>query len=361
VFSSPLISQSLSLNVFAATMVGHSIQMSLDEARAIAREFYGIDGTALLLTGERDENFRLTASDGRRCVLKVSNPAEDPLVTDLPTAAMLHLEQVDPSLPCPRVLRDREGRTSLRHTDRAGHVRTVRLLTWLPGLMLQSSTRSAAQRRACGTLCARLAQGLRDFHHPAARRPLLWDYRHLGQLDGVLADVLAHEPDYAPAEFASSFLARYRAEAEPMFEPLRQQVLHNDMNMRNVLVDPNDPDKVVGVIDFGDIVDSVLIGDVAIMVTAQLTSVATLERDVLDTVRAYHAIEPLRPGELAMLPWLLAARHVMGILIPSWHQLKNPGNAHFVGKKEAEVAERIEMHRVLLNTDFSLDRLRAPS
>jgi Ser/Thr protein kinase RdoA (MazF antagonist) len=353
-----LSSPALSLDVFAATMVGHATPMSLAEASAVAREFYAVDGTAELLTGERDENFRLTSSSGSQYVLKVSSPAEDPVVTDLPTAAMLHLEQVDPGLPCPRVLRDREGRSSLRYTDRAGHLRTVRLLTWLPGLMLQSSTRSAAQRRACGAFCARLARGLRDFHHPAARRPLLWDYRHFGRLDAVLADVRAHEPDYAPAEFVSSFLARYHAEAEPHFDSLRQQVLHNDMNLRNVLVAPDDPSKVVGVIDFGDIVDSVLVGDVAIMANAQITSVATLETDVLDAVRAYHAVEPLQPDELLMLPWLIAARLVMGILIPAWHQLKNPGNAHFIGKKEAEIAERIEMHRVLMRADFSLDRLR---
>jgi Ser/Thr protein kinase RdoA (MazF antagonist) len=347
----------LSLDVFAATMVGNSSPMKLDEAGSIATEFYGLDASAELLTGERDENFRLTAKNGAQYVLKISHPAEDPVVTDLPTAALLHLERVDPSLPCPRVLRDRDGLTSRRFTDRAGNVRTVRLLTWLPGLMLQSSQRSAAQRAACGTVCARLSLAFRDFKHPAARRPLLWDFRHMGQLNAVLAEVKALMPDYSPASFISDFLARYRTEVEPRFESLRQQVLHNDMNMRNVLVDPDEPTRVVGVIDFGDIVDSVVIGDVAICANGHISSASTLETEVLDMLRAYHAVRPLQADELEMLPWFIAARLVMGILIPAWHQLKNPDNAHFVGKKEADIAERMAMHRILLNTEFSLNRL----
>ena len=342
---------------FSATMIGQPILLTTDEASAIARSVYGVQAEAVLLTGERDENFRLKAPTGEGYVLKVSSPEEDPLITDLPTAAMLHIEKVDPTLPCPRVVRDLKGQTSSRITDSSGALRTVRLLTWLPGVMLQASERTQVQRRACGVICARMGQALRGFHHPAGRRPLLWDYRHVAALGPVLEDVLKHQPGYGPAKFVSSFLGQYMKHAQPRFDLLRQQVLHNDMNLRNVLVDPQDNTRIAGVIDFGDMVDSALAGDVAITATAQVTSAATLEAEVLDMVQAYHAVEPLQQAELFMLPWLIRARLVMGILIPAWHHIKNPTNEHYEGKKEAEISERIEMSEILGDMRISLDQL----
>ena len=123
------------------------------------------------LTGERDENFRLTADDGTEFVLKIANPAESPAETDLQTAALLHIEKTDPELPCPRVLRDCTGGTHVGFVDECGAQRTARVLTFLPGRLLGASTRSQRQRAACGRIGARLTLALRGFDHPAADRP----------------------------------------------------------------------------------------------------------------------------------------------------------------------------------------------
>ncbi len=40
----------------------------------------------------------------------------------------------------------------------------------------------------------------------------------------------------------------------PQLAGLRHQVIHNDLNLHNVLVDPKDGARVAGVIDFGDMV-----------------------------------------------------------------------------------------------------------
>ena len=50
---------------------------------------WGIGGEFLRLSGERDQNFRLTTTDGIQYVLKVSSPAEDPLLVDFQTRALL--------------------------------------------------------------------------------------------------------------------------------------------------------------------------------------------------------------------------------------------------------------------------------
>ena len=112
------------LDAFMATMIAPSSATSCDQAERFALEQYDLHATATRLTGERDENFKLVGSDGREHVLKIASAAEEPAVTDLPTAALLHMERVDPGLPCPRVLRNRDGHTQSRYEDASGSQRS---------------------------------------------------------------------------------------------------------------------------------------------------------------------------------------------------------------------------------------------
>ena len=138
------------VDAFMATMVMHSPPLSLEGATGLVREYYGLDTHAVRLTGERDENFRVRAADGSEYVLKLAHPAEDPAVSDLATAALLHLESHDPALPCPRVVRERSGRTQVAFRDETGVERTARLLSYLPGQPLLSVAGSRDLRGACG-------------------------------------------------------------------------------------------------------------------------------------------------------------------------------------------------------------------
>jgi Ser/Thr protein kinase RdoA (MazF antagonist) len=152
---------SADMHAFLATMVAPSRPMPIECILALVRQHYGLEARVTRLTGERDENFRLTADHGAEYVLKIANPAENPAETDLQTAALLHIERTDPELPCPRVLRDRTGGTHVRFDDECGAQRTARVLTFLPGRLLGASIRSQRQRAACGRIGARMTLSLR--------------------------------------------------------------------------------------------------------------------------------------------------------------------------------------------------------
>ena len=91
-----------------------------------------------------------------------------------------------------------------------------------------------------------------------------------------------------------------------------------------------------------------LIADVAIAFVAQITTPETLEADVLDFVRAHHKAEPLLPGELEVLHWLIAGRIVTGVLIPSWHRARNPGAEHFEPFSVEHIERRLALARRLM-------------
>jgi hydroxylysine kinase len=335
------------LDAFMATMLAASVPVSCEDAERLVLDRYGLDASATRLTGERDENFKLSCPDGGQFVLKIASAAEPPDITDLPTAALLHVESVDPGFPCPRVLRNREGLTQSQYLDASGSQRTARILTYLKGKTLRSSVRSREQRSACGRVAARLGLALRAFSHPAAARPLIWDLRHLGRTRALLEELQDLPGKDTIADLISRIDGRIRAE----FGQLRQQVIHNDMNDMNVLVDPDDEDVVVGVIDFGDLVDTALVADVAILAADQIDAAHAPGESISDVVMAYHATTPLLPQELAMLHPLIAGRILADVLIASWHRRRNPAGAHYADLSGEFVSARVELARRVLALD----------
>jgi hydroxylysine kinase len=317
--------------------------ISSTRAESLAREHFGIIAHAEKLTGERDENFWMRTEVGPGYVLKVANAAETPEVTDLQIAALLHVERVDPGLPCARVLRCKNGETQAHFVDQNGTHRTVVLYSFLPGKPLLHARRSSVQRAACGRLLARLGHALRNFEHPASHRALIWDLRQLPKLQGLLEGI----PGLLEAEFIRGFLTDFAARLAPKLATLRTQFVHNDFNARNVIVDPEEESRVVGVIDFGDSVRTALAADVAVGAVGQLAAPETADESIREFVGAYCEVEPLGAEELAILPRLIAGRIVQNVVMTSWHRARDAGGAHFDGFDTAYFEWRVALAKRL--------------
>src|ERR1051326_6122514 len=78
-------------------------QFSLQDAALLARQHYGIEGEVTTLPSERDQNFRLTASDGNDFVLKIAQAGEQRDILDLQNRVMAHLAKRAPSIRTPRL------------------------------------------------------------------------------------------------------------------------------------------------------------------------------------------------------------------------------------------------------------------
>jgi hydroxylysine kinase len=337
------------------TMVSHSQPSSTELAVALARDHYGLSVQATRLTGERDENFRLSATDGTEYVLKIAHEAEAPSVTELLAAVLVYLEQADPTLPCPRVLRARTGATQVHFTDANGRARTARLLTYLPGKLLGCSTRSRQQRRSCGRMAGRLTRALRGFEHSAAHRDLIWDLRQTVHLRELLDEL----SDFPHRRLASVLLDDIVPRIEADLPRMRHQVVHNDFNPLNVLVDPADETRLVGIIDFGDLTHTAVIADVAVTAAEQIPAdcghdTAQARAAVLDIAGAYHESLPLQAGELDMLGTLTAARLVANLIVHEWHVYRNPTSGHFAALKPDFIEARLAVARQLSREDFKL-------
>ncbi len=342
------------LDEFMATMVAQSPPLSSARALELARAAYGLDARATRLTGERDENFRLTVAAGTEYVLKVANPAQSAAVTALPVAALLHVEHRDPTLPCPRVVRSRTGSTEITFLE-GGLPRTACVLTWLPGKLLASSRRSSRQRAACGRIGGRLCNALRGFEHPAAHRAIVWDVLQVGRLGGVLEQVAGFPARGEVVALLELLVPR----VESAVPRLRQQIVHNDLNPLNVLVDPADEDCVTGIIDFGDITRTALVADVAVTAAEQIpegtaTDVSAACQAVREVAAAYHESVPLLQPELAILGTLVAARLATILVVHAWHLERNPHGGHYLEHDPQFIRARLQIARALVREELSL-------
>jgi Ser/Thr protein kinase RdoA (MazF antagonist) len=301
--------------------------VSLAEAASLALDHFGLAGTIQPLSGERDRNFRLTAGDGTDYVLKIVHPAEAPAVTDFQGAALRHVAEMDESLQTPR---------AIQPLGEAGHAitwrvpgaadRRVRCYTYLPGRPLHLTSASASQRQSLGRFLGRLDRALAGFRHPAENHDLLWDLKRAARTRDLLADIKEPERRALPTRA----LDRFEADILPMLDTLRTQVVHNDFNPHNVLADPIHDDRIAGVIDFGDMVRSPLIQDLATACAYQVGPDGHPLEGPADLAAGFHAVLPLQPDELAILPGLIATRMALSIAISSWRAARHPDNAAYI-------------------------------
>ena len=274
---------------------------------------------------ERDQNFRLDAEDGKRYTLKISNAAEQLQVVDFQNQALLHVEKKDPSFPIPRVIPTQHGRYHCSES-RAGKTHAVRVLSWLDGMVLDDAKASPDLANRLGRMLARLGLALEDFDHPGSNPPLLWDMKRAAGLRELLDSI--DEPGLR--QLVKQALDRFDSRVEPIIGTLRTQVIHCDMNLANVLMDELDPGQIAGLIDFGDMVKSPLIMDLAIAAAYQLSDGDDPFSGALPMIAGYHAIRPLQAIEMELLLDLIRTRLVTSLLISSYRVTLFPENREYL-------------------------------
>lgn len=301
--------------------------LTLDEARQLARTTFGVVGQARALVSERDQNFAISARDGSRWVLKVSNAAEDPGVVEMEVAAVERIAAVDPDLPVPLARPALDG-APIARVEVGPAMHLVRLIPLLAGRNARPEELDAASVRRIGEVVARVGHALRGFFHPSAGRAIWWDQQHLPALfphAGLITD---------PSRRAllDRVIARFEERVLPAFPTLRSQVIHNDLTLDNLLLDESG--TVSGIIDFGDMAHTALVLDVP----ATLQSLFRERDDIFDIsavfLQGYTSVTWLEDSERALLCDLLAGRMAQTILISAQRTRRYPDNAYIHGWAE---------------------------
>ena len=258
--------------------------------------------TARRLPSERDQNFLLIDDSDQRFVLKISNRLESRAFLEAQNAVMHYLAERVPF--CQRVIGD--------IAEFEGHF--VRLVTYLPGVPLaEIKPHTPGLLHDLGQKLGLLSRALTDFDCPAVHRDFHWDLANGNRI------VNEYAPLIEDGELRELVL---KCRFEPRTE-LRRSVIHGDANDYNVLVDPESM-TVSGLIDFGDMVYSYTVGDLAIA----LAYVVLGDGDPRDVIAGYKSEFGLLDEEREALWPLVRLRLAMSVCMAAHQIRQQPENEY---------------------------------
>lgn len=296
-------------------------------ALAVMREHYGRDGTVSALGSEKDGNFHVRERDGAEFLLKIVNPHEPAGISDFQTMLLLHLEAADPPQPVQKLVRTSDGRADFDIALDEEGPRRVRLTTFMSGVLMRDLGGGPNRALTIGAALARLQLALDGFAHPCASHELIWDLQHADRLRALLPAIA----DIEKRRQLEQRLNLFEVDVAPVLGSVRRQVLHNDFSGDNILVDRLDPDRITGILDFGDAVETAIIIDVAVAAAYQLDFAAGDPLPVLQRVLSgFHAVRALSAEEIAVFYDLVVTRLVMRLAITEWRAARVPENRNYI-------------------------------
>jgi Ser/Thr protein kinase RdoA (MazF antagonist) len=293
-------------------------QFTLSEASRLAEQVFAIGATASALPSERDQNFLLCTAAAEKYVLKIAKSDEERSALELQNGALQHIARVAPQLVLPKLMRAVCGADVVAVQGADARRYLVRLLSWVEGdVFVNALPHGEVLLVSLGSVLAELDLALLAFSHPAMHRVLYWDVKR--------ADLaLRHLPLLSAAQ--QGIVKRFMEEWQTVpWSALRNGVIHGDANDYNVLVRQG---RVVGLLDFGDMLYSALICDLAIALSYALLDQPLPLRAALPIIRAYHSRLALCESEIDALYPLMTARLCMSLCYAAYNAQVKRGDAY---------------------------------
>ncbi len=311
------------------SLLEHTPNFGITEAAQFAQSLYGIEAEIKALPSERDQNFLLTLSNGDAHVLKIANALEERQLLEAENKMMQHIaERVS---ACPQPFPTTAGDFIGQVSGLTGSQHFVRLISFLPGQPLGDVKRhSAVLLYNIGRGVGQLDEALVDFDHPAAHRDLHWDLAHaLREIEQHQA--LIDEPELQT--LVDTLVNQFKQNVVPRLGALRQSVIQNDANDYNIIVGEGaDLDsrnqQVIGLIDFGDMVYSYTVGNLAIAMAYALLDKPDPMASAALVVQGYQTQHPLTDDEIAALFGLICMRLCVSVCLAAYQQQQRPADPY---------------------------------
>jgi 4-aminobutyrate aminotransferase-like enzyme/Ser/Thr protein kinase RdoA (MazF antagonist) len=300
---------------------------SADSVRKKVRDLYGIDGTLETLPAEWDQNFQLESAEAGTFVVKIANRARSVEELDFQNAAMNLLADHWTSGTSPQVVLSQSGDDICSISDSDGMIYLMRVLTFLPGQPLAMA----------GPLCDRtldrlgyamgeLDRCLLEFVHPAMKRYLRWDLRWAEWISSYTF----HIPNVRRRGIVERLLLQHRARVVPELHNLPTSVIHNDANDDNILLEttPEGGWHIAGLLDFGDMLWSHTINELAVMCAYAILRMDDPVRVIARIAAGYHRARPLTELEIRAIFPLICMRLCMSVTTSAIAAEDDPHNEH---------------------------------
>jgi len=239
------------------------------------------------------------------------------------------------------------------YSEKKFFVCDVRLLTFVPGKVLNEIPLNTELLFNAGMAVGRLDRDLEDFPCPKLDRPgFAWGLSDVVTTVGQLLE--AAVTDQNRSKLVREVCESFKKEVAPKLHLLPKQTIHADANNNNIIVTP---DSSFGFIDFGDINYSCRIFELAISLMYILNIADDLScgntRMAGHFFAGYYSVNPLTGEELELLHVLVAARFCQSLVIGAYsNKYLDPDNEYLLesarnGWKNLEAFWKLPKEEVL--------------
>lgn len=315
-------------------------RFSHEEAISISKEIYGKNVLASPLPSERDQNFLLKEKDsGKKYVLKISNQKEKKEILDLQNSAMERIASWLETFSCPQICLTKDGEkiTKIIHQNRTSHY--IRMVTYVEGIPLgEAHPHTPDLLQSVGGFIARMDKALNDFSHPAAKRFFHWDLQRGPETVRTFMKYIDNAEERSLIDY---FLEKFQSQALGAVSGLKKTVIHNDGNDYNIIVslpgkNISNKKKVSGIIDFGDMVYSYRVGDIAVTAAYVMLGKENFWDSASHLIKGYREIIKISDKELEAVSHFIYLRLCMSVAVSAFQKKQYPDNEYLtISEKKA--------------------------
>lgn len=307
----------------------HTPPFTIENAQDLALEHFQVKVASIKeLPSYEDQNFHIKTSNGKQFVLKIMALGTAIEKIELEHLVMLQLNSTAYNLQFPQASPNQQGADITQIFDSKGQAYFMRLLTWISGQVMANvqpcpSTLLEKLGKACGRICWEL-QGL---EHPIAHRKFEWD-----NSQAIWTKQKTHIfEDAKHRSIVEHFIGLYETEALPFLDNLPKSIVHNDLNDFNVLVKKGDEDlEIAGVIDFGDVVYTNTINELAICIAYNCMNKENPLAAACQILNGCQNVFPFSDSEIKILFPLIAIRLVVSVTSSTLTLIKSPDNKDYL-------------------------------
>jgi 4-aminobutyrate aminotransferase-like enzyme/Ser/Thr protein kinase RdoA (MazF antagonist) len=302
-------------------------RFTAEKVRKALLDLYGIGGELRPLPAEWDQNFQLDSAGAGTFIIKIANIARSAEELDFQNGAMNRLADLWTSGKSPRPVASGSGESISTITGTGGSTYMLRVLTYLPGRpMAEIQPLDSKTLDRLGYAMGDLDSCLLEFEHSAMERTFRWDLRQaewISQYTSRIADPVRRG-------IVERILLQHRARILPLSSDLRMSVIHNDANDDNILLEP-DPEggyRIAGLLDFGDMLRSHTINELAVTCTYAILRMEDPIPVISDIAAGYHRARPLSEPEIQALFPLICMRLSISVTTSAIAAEEDPDNEH---------------------------------
>ncbi len=289
--------------------------------------YYHLSGELTALPSYSDINYCLTDSDNNQWVVKVAASNDSASNITMQNEAMSFLSKQGVAVP--KVLRDRNGKR-VNEIDGDGQRHFFRVISFLKGVIYAESQITQTSEplwQHLGSILGQVNATMAEFKHAGAYRFLEWDLANGFSVCQMKKSQL--NPQHL--QLVDHFLKRYKLNVLPLLDKLPESIIHSDANDYNLLVDnEKKPNKIVGLIDFGDMVYTHTINELAISCAYAIMKQSDPANVIINMVKGYHQHRPLKLAEVQSLYYLIALRLCTTLCNAAEAIKKEPDNEYLV-------------------------------